>query len=143
MKHQLSELDIKFKFDFEQGSLPLAKFDHRAHIRLAYIYLLGSDTNSAVKNMRVSLCSYLQQNSIDVSKYSETITRAWIIAVRHFIELTDNSVSADDFIDKNERLLDPNIMLSHYSPKVLFSDRARKSFVRPDIEPIPKHPGIA
>jgi hypothetical protein len=50
-----------------------------------------------------------------VSKYHETITRAWILAVRRFMELTPAADSADTFIDANPRLLDSKIMFTHYS----------------------------
>lgn len=34
--------------------------------------------------------------------------------------------------------LDSNIMLKHYSAEVLFSPKARQSFVQPNISPIPE-----
>jgi hypothetical protein len=47
--------------------------------------------------------------------------------------------SADEFIERNPKLLDSGIMLSHYSCEVLFSSAARAAFVVPDVEPIPEH----
>jgi len=58
---------------------------------------------------------------------------------RFFMKKTDTSESAQDFIEQNKTLLDPNIMMTHYSADVLFSDRARKKFVDPDLDPIPRH----
>ena len=61
------------------------------------------------------------------------------LAVRHFMVITPSSESADEFIEKNPRLLDSKIMLTHYSAEVLFSEEARAKFVEPDLHPIPKH----
>lgn len=47
--------------------------------------------------------------------------------------------SADELIALHPQLLDPKIMLGHYSAEVLFSPTARARFVAPDVEPIPEH----
>ncbi|MCA9730441.1 MAG: hypothetical protein KC729_22365, partial [Candidatus Eisenbacteria bacterium] len=87
--------------------------------------------------MKRSLLAFLTHLGIGEAKYHETLTRAWIMAVRHFMARTPTSVSADDFIDRNPILLDSKIMLSHYSTEVLFSVDARGRFVEPDLEAIP------
>ena len=89
--------------------------------------------------MRNALHKFLAHNQVPASKYHETITRAWIMAVRHFMESPQSYASADDFIAHNPILLDSKIMLSHYSAEVLFSEEARARFVQPDIEAIPQH----
>jgi hypothetical protein len=50
---------------------------------------------------------------------------------------TQPASSADEFIDMNPGLLDSRIMMTHYSKERLFSDEARKEFMRPDLDPIP------
>ena len=67
------------------------------------------------------------------------MTRAWILAVRHFMESSRDSASADAFIESNPRLLDAKIMMTHYSAGLLFSPEARSQFVEPDLGPIPRH----
>ncbi len=74
-----------------------------------------------------------------LSKYHETIARAWIMAVRHFMENAQDSESSDIFIEKNPRMLDSKIMLAHYSAEVLFSDEARAKFMEPNLDPIPEY----
>jgi hypothetical protein len=108
-------------------------------VRLAYIYLADNDTDNAHRMMSDTLRRFIQCNSVEPSKFHETMTRAWIMAVRHFMKLTASSESADSFIDQNPQLLDPKIMLTHYSRDVLFSDEARGQFVEPDLDPIPRH----
>ena len=116
-----------------------SQFDHRAHVRAAYVYLVDSDPDMATIRMRDTLQSFLQRHGVPASKYHATITQAWILAVRHFMERTPTSASADEFIDGNPELLDSRIMLSHYSAELLFSSDARAEFVEPDISPIPRY----
>ena len=59
--------------------------------------------------------------------------------MRHFMESTSDAESADLFIEQNPEMLDPEIMMTHYSSKVLFSDEARSKFIEPDLGPIPRH----
>jgi hypothetical protein len=49
------------------------------------------------------------------------------------------SLSAEELIESNPEMLDTNIMMSHYSAEVLFSDEARVAFVQPDLDPIPRY----
>lgn len=121
----------------ESGDFTASDFDHRAHVRLAYVYLAESDTEGACEQMRGTLVRFLERHGIDPDKYHETLTRAWIMAVRHFMRKSASASSADAFIERNPELLDTDIMLTHYSAGVLFSDEARKRFVEPDLEPIP------
>ena len=138
MSHHLSPADINFKKDVEACTFPVPDFDHRAHLRLAYVYLVENETDEAVRLMRIALLGLLNKAGIDPSaKFHETLTRAWVLAVQHFMGCTAESGPADDFIDKNPAMLDSKIMLSHYSAEVLFSDKARHAFVEPDLEPIP------
>jgi hypothetical protein len=140
MSHASSDEDRSFRDRFEAGAVPSAEFDHRAHVRLAYVYLTESDTEAAYRRMRATLHAFLERHDVDRSKYHDTITRAWVMAVRHFMHGARGSDSADGFIEQNPKLLDSRIMLSHYSAEVLFSDEARARFVEPDLDPIPHRP---
>lgn len=135
--HKVSAADRRFIGDVEACVLDPDRFDHRAHLRAAYVYLAETEPDRAVERMREALRAFLVHHGSDVSKYHETITRAWILAVRHFMDSTPTAESADDFIDANPRLLDSSIMLTHYSAESLFSAQARAEFVEPDIQPIP------
>jgi cysteine synthase A len=139
--HLLDDDDRRFRSAFEAGTFPAADFNHRAHVRLAYAYLVEGDDESAFARMRAALLAFLERNGVPMSKYHETMTRAWILAVRHFMEVSGPSASADAFIDANPRLLDAKIMLTHYSAGLLFSDEARARFVEPDVDAIPRHGG--
>jgi hypothetical protein len=90
-------------------------------------------------SMRRALLAFIQHHKVPVAKYHETLTQAWILAVRHFMAITPATQSASDFIARNPRMLDPKIMLTHYSAEVLFSPEARARFVEPNLDRIPRH----
>jgi hypothetical protein len=107
----LSDDDRRFRADFEACAILPAAFDHRAHVRLAYTYLAEADDEAAVDRMRAALLAFLLHNGVDPSKYHETMTRAWVLAVRHFMAKSPVCESADAFIASNPTLLDTKIML--------------------------------
>jgi len=135
--HELSQSDRSFRASFEANTVRPSQFDHEAHERRAYIYLAELDVQSAIQSMRQPLLHFIERNGIPPSKFHETITRAWVLAVRHFMDRSASS-SSTDFLAKNQELLDSKIMLTHYSASVLFSSDARTSFVEPDLAPIPR-----
>ncbi|MCH7639984.1 MAG: hypothetical protein IH855_11070 [Bacteroidetes bacterium] len=141
MAHRSSPEDRAFCAQFESGEFPPAELDHRAHLRLSYVYLIEHDTETAYQLMREALLAFLEHNGVDPSKYHDTMTRAWILAVRHFMEATSSQDSAESFIEQNPEMLDSKIMMTHYSADVLVSDEARAQFVDPDLDPIPQHAG--
>lgn len=138
MAHQVSDDDRTFQQAFESCEFPLGEFNHKAHVRLGYIYLCDQDTDSAYQKMRQSLFAFLDHNGVDRMKYHVTLTMAWIKAVQYFMTQTPNSASAEDFIHHCPALLDTKVMLTHYSEQTLFSEEARAAFLEPDLDPIPE-----
>ena len=137
MKHQASFDNISFINYFEACNIPLSDFHHKEHIKLAYVLLVQNDIDLAYAKMKTLLQNYLEHNGVPPEKYHVTITRAWLLAVVHFMHKSETSGSSEDFISQNEILLDTEIMFSHYSRDLLFSDKARTDFVEPDLESIP------
>ncbi len=137
MKHRISPEDDRFRCAFEALQLEPGEFDHAAHVRLAYVYLCEGSVESAVGRMRSALLAFLAHLQIGQAKYHETITRAWIMAVDHFMNQSAPCSSAADLLRINPQLLDSKIMLTHYSAEVLFSPAARQAFVEPNIQSIP------
>ena len=138
-KHKFSPEDQDFLLQFEAFRVPPVEFDHRAHVRLAYIYLCDHSADQASELMKQSLLGFLDHLGVGESKFHETLTRSWILAVDHFMQKTAPCIAAAEFIDRNSALLDTKIMLSHYSAELLFSDHARAQFIEPDLEGIPEY----
>lgn len=139
MTHTLSSDDRRLRAVFEACAIHPEDFNHRTHVRLAFVYLVEHDTETALGLLRCALLNYLEHHGIDAAKYHETMTRAWLLAVRHFMEMSPPTASADAFIEGAPALLDGEIMLTHYSAEQLFSTDARRQFVEPDLAPIPRH----
>jgi hypothetical protein len=137
--HGVSRDDRAFRRTFEAFEVAPADFDHRAHVRLAYVYLCEHSVEQSTELMKSSLLAFLDHCGVDRSKYHETLTRAWVMAIRHFMERSPAASSAADFIESNPELLDPEIMLTHYSAEVLFSPGARAGFIDPDRDALPEY----
>jgi hypothetical protein len=139
MSHEISPSDRHFITALETAALTPAAFTHRAHVRAAYIYLAGADAEHASERMRATLLTFLEHHGIAPSKFHATMTKAWVLAVRHFMAQGPDAASADLFIEAHPVLLDSKIMLTHYSADLLFSPEARSEFVEPDHSPIPRY----
>lgn len=132
-----SQNDLDFRADFEAGRIAPTAFDHRAHLRLAYVYLCEGPVEAALPRMRQALQNFLRRNGVPASKYHETLTRSWLMAVAYFMGRARASQSFQRFLQRDDRLLDTRIMLTHYRKDTLFSDKARMDFVAPDLQSIP------
>lgn len=136
MKHHASPDDRSFRADFEALEVEPSAFDHVAHVRLAYVYLCEHPLDAAAARMKGALLAFLAHLGVGESKYHETITRARVMAVDHFMDRSESCSSYADLVRQSPQLLDRTIMLTHYSAELLFSPGARHAFVAPDIQSI-------
>jgi hypothetical protein len=139
--HGMSDDDRTFLEDFEACRVAPATFTHREHVRLAYVCLCEEGSPAAAHaRVRKALLAFIRHSGVPESKYHETLTEAWVLAVDYFMRKAAPAVFGgfDAFIASDPRLLDSGIMLTHYSKERLFSDAARAAFVEPDIDPIPR-----
>jgi hypothetical protein len=134
----LSTTDLEFDRRFSSGELPPRDFDHKSHLRLAYIHLATHGRDTAVSTFRAALLAYLHHHQIDPGKFHETLTQAWLQAVWHFMQRIGETTGSEDFLQRSVILHDPMVMLTHYSKEVLLSDEARKGYVAADLNPIPR-----
>ncbi|MEM1433850.1 MAG: hypothetical protein AAGG11_07350 [Pseudomonadota bacterium] len=141
MSWSLSSADRTFVADIEACEFPIADFDHQAHLRLAYIYLTSGNPIAATRQMEASLRTLLSFNGVDAGKFHVTLTRAWIFAVYHFMQRVPDCASSADFVASAPQLLNTQIMETHFSPELLFSETARNTTVYPDRDPIPDYAG--
>ena len=137
MTHGISIDDENFQCAFEAMQVAPANFDHAAHVRLAYVYLCRHPVDEAAAAMKRAILGYLNHLGVGETKYHETMTRAWVMAVDFFMKKNGVCPSSADFMRRSPELLDSKIMLTHYSAQTLFSAEARRQFVTPDIQSIP------
>lgn len=138
-EHSLSQDDLDFLDRLQEFRIPAGHFHHAEHIRLAYICLVEQPADEALGRIRKILKGFLRHVGADDSKYHETVTQAWILAVEHFMQKSKAMASSHEFIEANPSLMKTDIMLTHYSKELLFSDDARTHFVEPDLDPIPRY----
>ena len=70
--------DEQFARAFERGEVTPAEFDHRAHVRLAWVYLREArDVDAATDRMREAIRQFAAAANAS-SKYHETITVLWM-----------------------------------------------------------------
>ncbi len=139
MKHQPSDGDLAYMDNFNKLLISPESFHHREHLRIAYILICKYGVDEAHSILRTGIKSFLNHAGVDGSKYHETLTYAWILAIYHFMNISEDSYSFDKFITSNPVLLNKNIMNSHYSQSILMSEKAKQKFIKPDREPIPVH----
>ena len=120
--------DREFIDALESCTLSSDAFDHRAHVRLAWLYLREQPLLDALPRFITSLKRYA--GSLGASgKYHETITYAFIFIIHE--RMVDSPASTfDAFAAANEDLLGP-ILQRYYRPETLASALARSTFVLP------------
>lgn len=140
MTHHISDLDSCLLSAFDAATLDIKAFHHREHVRLAYILLALNAVPSAHNKMRNGLLRLLEQNGLARAQFfHETLTLAWMQAIQHFMYLSPNTDSSEDFIAQNPVALDKEIMFTHYSRALIEQAVARSQFVAPDLQLIPEH----
>jgi hypothetical protein len=135
--HTASDGDRAFRESFEACAVAPSEFNHEAHLRLAYVYLVEHGAQGAQARMRQALLSFLAHHQVPASKFHETLTCAWVLAVSHFMSRAGSSSFAE-FAANSQALLNSKVMLTHYSAETLFSPQARASYVAPDLAAIPQ-----
>jgi hypothetical protein len=135
--------DHEFLQKFEDCSLPFAEWTHRAHIKVAYLYLRDNDYNIALEKMRHGVKAYNAAHDVpesDTTGYNETTTCAMmqiIAATMAAYNAVMPTPGADAFCDTHPQLLTKHILRLFYSPECRMKPNAKTQFVRPDLAPLP------
>lgn len=135
--------DSLFLTAFESGELPRIAWTHRAHLRMAYLYLAPEpDANALLPIVRERIIAYNASHG-NYTGYHETITAAFLHIVATRL-LAKPIPTFDEFERENDDLFlnTEAVLLRYYSRETLLSDPARVSFVLPDREPLPLCAGV-
>lgn len=121
--------DREFIAAFENCTLPSAEFPHRAHVRLAWLYLREGSLLDALRRFVDGLKRYA--GSLGASaKYHETVTWAYMFLI-HERMARSAAETFDEFATANPDLFN-GILERYYRRETLASDLARRTFVMPD-----------
>ncbi len=122
--------DHEFVEAFENCTLPSDQFPHRAHVRLAWLYLRDGSLLDALVRFVEGLKRYA--GSLGASaKYHETVTWAYMFLI-HERMAREEHASFDAFASANTDLFN-GVLEKYYSKETLSSDLARRSFLMPDL----------
>jgi hypothetical protein len=123
-------------------TLDRAEWTHEAHLA-ATTYLLLKRPDVDVDKELPGIIRRFNESvggvNSDTEGYHETITRVFLQGVRLFLSEADTNEPLHDLV--NELLLSPmgkrDWPLRFYTPGLLFSVEARRTFVKPDLAALP------
>lgn len=133
--------DATFLQAFEATTLSPEQWDHRAHIRMGYLYVCKHPFAEAVERIRKGiqhLNQAHQKPETEFSGYHETLTIAWAWVIAAALSQHEVMRDFEHFIADNPHLLDKSYLWRYYSPRQALTPQARQTFVEPDIRPLPE-----
>ena len=142
MPHTFSDVDVdRIGRGLLERSLPKTEWTHAAHFAAA-LWLLRQPDIDALRDMPVLIRAYNEATGVantERSGYHETITRASLRAARAWLDGRPRHASLSGSLNA---LLATEYgrsdwLLRYWSRSVLFSVEARRSWVDPDLEPLP------
>ena len=137
----MTDADTLFLRAFEECTLPFEKWHHRAHLKVAYLYLRMFRFDQALVRARENIRRYnAATNTPETLErgYHETITVAWMRLVEFTLQEYGPAPSADEFLEAQEHLLNRKALRFFYSRERIVSWKAKAEFVEPDLTPFPR-----
>jgi hypothetical protein len=132
--------DQDFLRAFEDCTLPFEQWKHRAHIKVAYLYLRTMPYEQALVKARENIKRYnAATNTPETLErgYHETITVAWMKLVEFTLREYGPAPTAEEFLETQEHLLNRKALRYFYTREHLISWRAKAEWVEPDLVPLP------
>lgn len=122
--------DRDFVQAFETCTLPSEQFPHRAHVRLAWLYLRDYSLLDALTRFVEGLKRYAASLGAG-SKYHETVTWAYMFLIHDRMARAPFE-TFEDFAAANPDLFN-GVLEKYYSKETLSSDLARRTFLMPEM----------
>jgi hypothetical protein len=119
--------DAEFLAAFESATLPPTSFDHRAHLRVACLYLADRPFLEACIAMRDGLRRFAASIG-KAGLYHETITVAFMSIVAGRMA-ADPGAGWESLLRQNPDLCDRGLLARYIEPGVLASEGARARLV--------------
>ncbi len=124
--------DKTFLQAFEDSTLAPHLFPHRAHIRMAWLYLREFGWDAGVIKISEGIQRFAAAQGA-TRKYHTTITLFWAHIVQHMITDAPEVNQFEDFLNRYPQILEPSLISRHYSDALLRSELARHEWVDPDL----------
>ena len=126
---------------FEDQSLPRELWHHRAHLKVAYLYLTRFPFEEALRRLRIGIKAFNLAKGIadtPTGGYHETMTQAWLQLVHTTLCQFGPAASADAFFEAQTQLKEKRTLLLFYSRDRIMSPEAKTTFLAPDLAPLPR-----
>lgn len=128
--------DADFLAAVEAATWPGKAFNHRAHVRLAWLCLREWGFEAGLERVKGLIQRYAAALGA-TGKYHETLTRAWAELVQVGLDAAPGAASFDAFLEARPELTDAKLLERHYRKETLDSAQARAGWVAPDVAPLP------
>ena len=125
--------DVEFTRALERGKIEAKNFHHASHLHVAWVYLAESSSLAEAAAKMSKTLRKLAAAAGKPEKYHETITLFWIYILAR-VRIVANGKNLEQIVHQHPRLLEKNFPLAYYSPELLFSDLARRSWIGPDLK---------
>jgi GNAT superfamily N-acetyltransferase len=129
---------------FEDRSLPFDQWTHRAHLKIAYLYVSRYPFEEALGRVARNIKAYNAANSRPdgpATGYNQTTTHALlhlVAAVNEAYAEAFPAKTADEFCDLHPELMSKHVLRFFYSPGRRMHPLTKLKFIEPDLAPLPK-----
>ncbi len=136
--------DRSFLAEFESAAIPSERWSHRAHIRMAFLYLRDRPFPEGLARIRSGILALNRANDVQdtpESGYHETVTVAWARIVASTIRVHGPTDDFDSFSEANPHLFNKSLLRLYYTRERILTPEAKAGYVEPDLAPLPRAPG--
>src|SRR5262245_44549985 len=136
--------DAEFIRQFEACTLPFELWTHRAHVKVAYLYIQQHGLQGTITRLRQNIRAFNAKYNVPESQtsgYNETTTRAMatiIAAVMSAYREALPTQSAEEFCQTHLELMSRHVLRLFYSPQRRMHPEAKHRFIEPDLAPLPR-----
>jgi hypothetical protein len=118
---------------FQDTSLAKEHFGHREHVRVAWLFVRTYGLVDALHRFPLALKRFAAAKGAP-QLYHETITWAYLFVIHDRVVRGNDDDNWEGFAAANPDLFNwkPSLLDRYYTAELLWSDRARASFVMPD-----------
>jgi hypothetical protein len=110
-------------------------FGHRQHVELTWRYLEDREPEAACVRVADAIRQVAAAHGAP-DKFHATITAGWVRCVAVHRERWP-APTFDEFIRRNDALLDAKLLGRHFSAGLLAGNDARATIIEPDLRPLP------
>ena len=127
---RVDSADDEFLAAFETADLPLAAFDHRAHVRAGYLYLRRHGFGAGLVRFSEALRGFAAAYG-KAGLYHETITVAFLALINERVAAEEATGDWLSFAAANPALFTKDCLARFYSEDELAAPEARRVFLLP------------